>query len=186
MFQELITDELLAEFCRRFKTTLTHAQGDAWRLIAAECDALAIDDARMVAYILGTCWHECRFKSIKEIRAKIGTPVWKMQERYWHTNFMGRGYPQLTWRYNYRKFSKIVGRDLVKYPDDVLIPAVGAKILVVGMYTGMFSGVGLKRYFTTTNADWYNARRIVNGMFQTEKVAQAAIKILDLLQTPQV
>ena len=181
MFHELITDELLAAFCEEFKTTLTRAQGDAWRYIAAECDALAITDERQVAYILGTVWNECRFKSIPERRAKPSTGVWKLQERYWHTGFYGRGYSQLTWLKNYRKFSPIVGRDLVKHPDDVLLPEIGAKILVQGMWFGMFSGKKLKDYFLPQGVEWIKARRIVNGNFQADRVATSAKRILDLL-----
>lgn len=188
MFRELITDELLAAFCVSFKTTLTRAQGDAWRFIASECDALAIDDPRQVAYILGTVWNECRFKSIREIRAKAGTGVWKLQEKYWHTGYYGRGYSQITWKRNYAKFSPIVGRDLVKHPDDVLMPAVGAKIIVTGMVFGMFTGKRLSQYFTPISADWMGARFIVNGRlpggkfgFKAKECSEAAQKILLLL-----
>ena len=181
MFHELITDELLAAFCAEFKTTLTRAQGDAWRLIATEFDALAIKDVRMLSYVLGTCWHECRFRSIREIRALPGTSVFAMQEKYWHTGYYGRGYCQLTWKKNYAKFSPLVGRDLVKHPDDVLIPEVGAKILVHGMWFGMFSGKKLKDYFLPQGVEWIKARRIVNGNFQADRVATSAKRILDLL-----
>lgn len=188
MFRERITDELLAAFCVEFKTTLTKAQGDAWRFITAECDALGIDNLEMVSYILGTVYNECRFKSIPEKRAKVGTNVWKLQERYWHTGFYGRGYSQLTWRKNYQKFSPIVGRNLVKSPDDVLIPAVGAKIIVHGMWFGSFTGVGLRKYFTETKTDWMGARSIVNGKlpgeeygFMAKECSDAAQKIWGLL-----
>ena len=187
-FKELITDELLAAFCVEFKTTLTKAQGDAWRFIATECDAMVITDANQVAYILGTVWNECRFKSIKEIRAKQGTEVWKLQERYWHTGYYGRGFSQLTWSKNYKKFSPLVGRDLVKNPDDVLLPAVGAKIIVTGMAFGMFTGKRLSQYFTPSIRDWMGARSIVNGKlpgqkygFMAKECAEAAQKICVLL-----
>lgn len=181
MYAEKITDQLLANICKALKTTMTKVQGDAVRLIAQECDFYEITDARMVAYIIATCYHECRFKSIPEIRAKKGTEVWAMQEKYWSSGYYGRGFSQLTWRKNYQKFTHIVGRDLVKYPDDVLIPEIGAKILVYGMYFAAFSGVGLKKYFTDKKTDWIGARRIVNGNFQADKVADAAKKILPIL-----
>jgi predicted chitinase len=126
-------------------------------------------------------YHECRFRSIKEIKAKEGTAVWEMQKKYWHTGYYGRGFSQLTWQRNYAKFSPIVGRDLVASPDDALIPDVGAKIIVHGMVTGMFTGKALKGYFTDTKTDWLNARRIVNGTFMADKVADAAKKIHPLL-----
>lgn len=181
MYRDKINDVWLAALCKTLNTTMTRIQGDAVRFITSECDQYGITDNRMVAYILATCYHESRFKSIPEIRAEVGTEIWKMQEKYWHTGYYGRGYSQITWRKNYHKFSQVVGRDLVKNPDDVLIPEVGAKILVYGMYFAAFSGVGLKKYFTDKKTDWLGARRIVNGNFQADRVAVAAQKILPLL-----
>lgn len=188
MYAEKITDQLLANICKALKTTMTKEQGNAVRLIAQECDFYEIKDARMVAYILGTVYNECRFKSIAEIRAKKGSTVWKLQERYWGTGFYGRGFAQITHRKNYQKFSAIVGRDLVKNPNDALIPEVGAKIIVYGMFIGLFTGVGLKKYFTPTKEDWMGARTIVNGKLPGEKYgfmaaecAAAAIKIFGVM-----
>ena len=184
MYSQKIDDQFLADFAKVLNIELTVAQVNAIKLILFECDFYGITDARMVAYILGTCYHECRFMSIREIRAMPGTAVWKMQNRYWHTGFFGRGYCQLTWEKNYRKFTPIVGVDLVANPDAALIPKIGATILVYGMYKGMFSGVGLTKYFPPPPAQpkWLGARRIVNGTFQADLVAKAAKKILPLLE----
>lgn len=165
-----------------FSTTLKKEQREAIALLLTECEAQGITDERKVAYILGTVYHECGFRSIKELRAKAGTPVWKMQEKYWHAGYYGRGFSQLTWRYNYKKFSPIVGFDLVKNPDKVLEPAIGAKIIVTGMRRGLFTGKDLDNYFNPTTTNWYDARRIVNGTFMADKVADAALKILPTLK----
>lgn len=181
--QKVDNDIWLASLARTLNMTLTRAQGDAVRLLAAESDAYSIKDPRQVAYILATCYHECRFKSIREIRAPRGSAVWKMQNRYWASGYYGRGFSQLTWEKNYKKFSPIVGIDLVDNPDFALRPNVGAKILVVGMKLGLFSGVGLDRYFPPGGGSfWLAARRIVNGTFQADRVAAAAKKILPLLE----
>lgn len=175
-------DEIwLAGLARTLETKLTKEQGDNVRLIVAECEKQGVTDLRKIAYVLATCHHECRFKSIKEIRAQPGTEVYKMQDRYWGTGFYGRGFSQLTWRKNYLKFSPVVGMDLVKNPDLVLKPEIGAKILVHGMRRGLFTGKDLDNYFNPTRTDWFNARRIVNGVFRAEMVADAAKKILPLL-----
>lgn len=184
MFSLIVnSDTWLASLAATLKIKLTIEQGRAVQLIVSECDENGITDARQVAYILGTAYHECRFKSIKEIRAKPGTAVWRMQNAYWNTGYYGRGFCQLTWRKNYQKFSTIIGIDLVKNPDEVLRPDVGAKILVIGMRDGLFSGVGLGRYFPSPPAEpnWLSARKIVNGMFQADHVATAAQKIFPLL-----
>lgn len=183
MFEKIVTERFLADLARALKGTLNKDQGTAVRLLALEADLAGITDRNKFAYILATCWHECRFKSIPEIRAKPGTQVWKWQNVYWPSGYYGRGFSQLTWRRNYRKFSKIVGVDLVRYPDQALKPEIGAKILVVGMNQGLFSGVGLSNYFPEKPGvpDWIKARRIVNGNFQAEIVAAHAIKILSVI-----
>lgn len=186
---ERIDENWLARLAKTLKMTLTKAQCEAVRLLVMECEAQGVTDLRQIAYVLGTVYHECRFKSIKEIRAKPGSDVWKMQEAYWHTGYYGRGFSQLTWLKNYKKFEAVVNMDLVKNPDLALIPKVGAMILVYGMKHGTFvsngmaSSIRLDRYFNETTTNWYDARRIVNGTFRAEMVAEAAQKILPLLNT---
>lgn len=182
----MIDEILLPEFARQFAAKLTQAQGDAVKKLLVNCNRLDVTDLRQIAYILATCWHECRFKSIREIRARKGTTVWQMQEMYWHTGFYGRGFSQLTWKRNYDKFGKLLGIDLVNNPDLALDPDIGAKILVMGMRDGLFSGKKLSDYFTRISTDWLGARRIVNGTFQNDRVADAAMKIFGILCLPAV
>lgn len=187
MFQKIVNEKFLGDLARTLKTKLDVKQKIAVFLLAKEADENGVVDRNQFAYILGTCWHECRFRSIPEIRAKPGTQVWRWQNAYWPSGYYGRGFSQLTWKGNYRKFSKIVGVDLVNFPDKVLEPEIGAKILVVGMVRGLFSGVGLSRYFPEGKTpDWTNARRIVNGTFQADKVAAGAVKILSVIVANEV
>lgn len=152
-------------------------------IILNECKAQGVTMPEQVAYVVGTAWHEARIRCIPEIRAKTGTAVWRMQERYWHTGYYGRGFVQLTWKRNYEKFSKLLGIDLVSNPDAVLDPAIGAKILVAGMRDGLFTGRKLAHYFNAdASPDWRNARRIVNGVFHAEYVTRAAVAVLPHLK----
>lgn len=182
-----VDDFLLADIARALNIRLKKDQGNVVRLILKECNDQGVTDIRHVAYIIATAYHECRFKSIKEIRAKAGTEVWKMQEKYWHTGFYGRGLCQLTHRRNYEKFSEVVGINLVSDPDEVLNPEIGAKILVFGMKHGTFTSMGLygpkklSKYLNATTADWLGTRKIVNGNFQADKVKQAALAVLPVL-----
>jgi putative chitinase len=151
-------------------------------LILAECAAHGVTDPAQVAYIIGTAWHESRLKCIREIRAKPGTVVRTMQDRYWHTGYYGRGFVQLTWKRNYEKFSKLLGIDLVTNPDVVLNAEIGAKILVMGMRDGLFTGQKLAKWIAPgREPDWRNARRVVNGTFHAEYVTRAAVKVLPFL-----
>lgn len=192
MKPEKVNDIWMAQLAHTLEMKLTKDQGDNVRILVAECENQGVTDLRQIAYVLATAYHECRFKSIKEIRANprgdaMQRKVYKMQEAYWYTGFYGRGFCQLTWRKNYQKFSPVVGMDLVKNPDLVLRPEIGAKILVYGMKHGTFVAAGLEsmtnldRYFNAEKTDWFNARRIVNGIFRAEMVAEAAKKILPLL-----
>lgn len=184
-----VTDEWLASLAATMRMRLTRSQGDAIRAIAFECERQDVTDSRQITYILATAYHECRFKTIREIRAKVGTEVWKMQERYWHTGFYGRGLCQLTWRKNYQKFSVVVGADLVKEPDLLLNTAISAKVLVYGMANGSFTALGLSSknklsaYFSEDKTDWIGARKIVNGTFQADFVQRAALRILPLVES---
>jgi len=188
MFTNLNTTAFFDRLRTVLRETITPTQMRAVYLILKEADAHGITDKNQMAYVLATCWHECRFKSMREIRAKPGTKIWKWQNAYWPSNYMGRGYAQLTWRKNYKKFSPVVGVDLVKYPDKALIPEVGARILVYGMVNGSFVGAGLSsktrlsKFFPVGGTpDWLGARGIVNGDFQADKVASAAVKILSVI-----
>lgn len=182
MFEQLITEPFFRRLSLALKTPLLQTQKNAVLLLAKEADAAGVTDLNQFAYILGTCWHECTFKSIKEIRAKPGTNLWKVQNRYWLSGYYGRGYSQLTWRNNYKKFSPIVGLDLRLFPEAALLPEIGAKILVQGMVRGLFSGVSLSKYFPAGEAaDWIRARRIVNGNDRAEMVAGKAKKILSVI-----
>lgn len=81
----------------------------------------------------------------------------------------------------------MVGADLVKNPDLALQPGIGAIIIVYGMKHGSFtagrqrleSTNRLSKYFPTGSdvAQWVNARKIVNGTFMAERVAEHAKKI---------
>ena len=88
--------------------------------------------------------------------------------------FHGRGYVQLTGRTNYHRMSKVVGADLVADPELALDSDIAALILLEGMEQGMFTGVGLGRYFNAAVCDWVQARRIINGLDKAEAIADIA------------
>lgn len=77
--------------------------------------------------------------------------------------YVGMGYIQLTWRDNYAKAGTILGVDFLKNPKLLLQPKYSAKIAVIGMRDGWFTGKKLSTYITLTKSDFFNARSIVNG-----------------------
>jgi hypothetical protein len=82
---------------------------------------------------------------------------------YWKTGFFGRGHIQLTHEANYRKMGERLGVDLVNNPGLALKMRISAKIAIVGMVEGHFTGRKLSDYFNATTDNPAGARRIVNG-----------------------
>jgi hypothetical protein len=77
--------------------------------------------------------------------------------------YRGRGLVQITRKKNYRVFSRLVGRDLVSNPDDALQWENAARIMVIGMVNGAFTGYKLENFLGGANSDYVGARKIING-----------------------
>jgi len=135
------------------------------------------------AYILATCYHECAatWHPIKEYGKgkgrSYGIPDIKTGQTYY-----GRGWVQLTWKYNYQKASDKLGIDFVNNPDLVMEINNATKICFMGMKEGWFTGKKLSNYFTDNITDWVNARKIINGTDKTNLIAGYAKKFYDCLQ----
>jgi len=89
--------------------------------------------------------------------------------------YYGRGYVQLTWDYNYRKYSDILGLDLVNNPDLVMRPDLALFILIHGMKWGAFTTLKLDDYISNNHVDFWSARQIINGTDQAEQIQTYAM-----------
>ena len=88
--------------------------------------------------------------------------------------YYGRGQVQLTWKKNYETSSADAGVDLVRFPDKVLDPVIGARILVRGLLDGRWNGHGhgIAHYLPDHGADdLRNARRTVNITDKWQRIA---------------
>jgi len=137
----------------------------AIQAIISEARRQGITNKSQIAYILATVKHETNdtFQPVREAYY-LGEPKAENHRqtlRYYP--FYGRGYVQLTWDYNYREYSNLLGLDLVNQPDLVMRSDISLMILIDGMKRGAFTGVGLDDYITGSSVDFYNARRIING-----------------------
>ena len=144
-------------------------------------------DIRKLAYILATCQRESGFRNIREYKSEPGSYNWETyQKNYWDTGYYGRGLPQLTGISNYRKYSQILGIDLVNNPDLMLNPDIGARVLVDGMLFARFTKYKLSDYINEYKTDFYNARRTINGMVpaHARQIADNATKIYNALANP--
>ena len=99
--------------------------------------------------------------------------------------YRGRALAQITGKDLYRRLSKLVGIDLVANPDAALEIAIAAKILVVGLVQGLFTGKKLADYITPAKADFKNARATVNADVKAngQKIADYAVTYLNALAT---
>lgn len=145
------------------------------------------------AYCLATAYHETgqRMQPVRECFAqsdgeavrrldaawKKGQLTW-VKQPYWRPDadgksWFGRGYVQLTHKVNYQRLGQRIGVDLAADPSAALSPFLAAKILVVGMVEGLFTGDKLSTYIP---GDYVGARRIVNGTDCAEAIAGYARK----------
>lgn len=132
---------------------------------------------RQRAYILATAYHETgrRMQPIAEVGEGEGRPY---GEPVNGQVYFGRGFVQLTWRYNYARFGAPgvitpAGINLIGAPDLALTWPVALPILTTGMRCGMFTGKKLSDYFSSSGLadDPVGARRIVNGNDRAELIS---------------
>lgn len=133
---------------------------------------------KMGAYILATAHHETdRFVAMEEYAsgaAYEGRASLENREPGDGTRFKGRGYPGLTGRKNYEWASNVTGRDLIADPSLASDPLISARLIIDGMLTGAFTGVGLGRFINSEKTDYVNARKTVNGLDRAEIIADIA------------
>ncbi len=130
---------------------------------------------RWRAYILATAYHETA-RTMQPIYEKGGHKYFRKYDWILGNEgkadgykYRGRGYVQLTGKNNYHTAGQNLGIDLVLKPDLALKPAIAAKITVLGMESGWFTGKKLDDY---TRYD--SMRRIVNGKDRASLIASYA------------
>ena len=153
---------------------------EAVRLILAECEKQGVTDPDQIAYILATAEHESdNFVALEEYAsgdAYEGRSDLGNNQPGDGVKFKGRGYVQVTGRANYEKYAKLTGQDLLNNPSIASDPNIAAYTLVHGMKTGSFTGASLGQYVGGGSADFYNARRTVNGTDAADLIAGLAEK----------
>ena len=156
---------------------------DGFNFILNKIKDSTITDIRQQSYTLATIEWETgnTFQPVRE----WGTEEYLKSKPYYP--FVGMGYTQLTWKNNYDLFSKILRIDLITHPELAMIPENAWKICEIGMTQGLFTGKKLDDYFNEKITDWFNARRIINGLDRAEKIAERAqeyMKSIDVNNYP--
>lgn len=142
------------------------------------------------AYMLATAWHETA-ETMQPIKERGGDAYYTKLYDVAGNNpkraiamgntcsgdgpkYCGRGYVQLTWKVNYAKAGEELGVDLVGNPDLAMKPDIAAKIMLLGMREGWFTGKRLSSYLpvsgVATRYQYIQARRIINGLDKAEKI----------------
>ncbi len=143
-------------------------------LVLAAAKKYGVTDPAQVAYILSTVQTETTMGvNVVEGATRNKSAPGSM--------YYGRGLAQLTGESNYSKASKIVGVDLVKNPERAAEPEIAAKILVVGMRDGVFTGRKLSDFIKNGKANFVGARQIVNDSDKQEAMAQDAHRYLQAI-----
>lgn len=154
-----------------FSGKLATGQVSGMTAILDEWERRNLTDMRMLSYMLGTVKWETDH-TMQPIVEGGGTKYLKSKKYYpWY----GRGYVQLTWDYNYKKFQarvlKLFKADIVGNADLAMRPDIAAFIMFEGMLNGEFTGKKLSNYFTDIKTDWLGARRIINGTDRQAEIA---------------
>jgi predicted chitinase len=151
-------------------------------LILRECLTCRVTNPAQIAYILATAEHESHLGNWMEEFAS----GWEYEgwEELGNTQpgdgprFKGRGFVQLTGRANYTDWSQRLKLDLLSAPEQVSQPSIAAKILVLGMRDGTFTGYRLNDFL---GDDFYQARRIINHLDRASQIAAIAEEYLKVL-----
>ena len=147
--------------------------------VAAILDAagrLEVRDPSHIAYMLATAEHESNL-------GRNMVEIWNdsaAQRRYEASplnghpgdgkRFCGRGFVQITFRSNYRKYTGLLREmgmevDLVEQPDEAVKPEIASVVLVLGMSRTGFTSPNrlLSTFGYDDDFDFFRARSIVNG-----------------------
>jgi len=152
-----------------------------------------VKDIRWIAYILATVKHECagKWKPIAEFSKGKGYKYGR-KDQLTGQIYYGRGYPQTTWKDNYATSQNIWNKfhpkqpvDFINNPDLLLVPEYAYFCMSYNMRFGVYTGVGLKKYFNDKTEDPVNARRIINGIDCAEKIAKYYQEIKVMLENSE-
>lgn len=162
-------------------------------LAAAEGDP-QITDLRWLAYMLATVKHECAdtWKAIEEYgkgkgrKYGVAVTVTDPAGQSFTNVYYGRGFVQLTWKDNYESMGRQLNNRLLYEPQLALDADVAYRIMSLGMRKGSFTGKKLADYIGGEKCDYVNARKIINGLDQADRIAGYATKLESILRASVV
>lgn len=175
---ELLNDsiERIESILTRLKTTMTPPIADTQSAIIALASLMRLPYESHSAYIFATTQWETAgaWQPVKEAYWVNDAEAWRERNlRYWP--WYGRGFVQLTWEDNYKKYGAILGMPLAAEPDLACRVDVALFVLIHGFSTGLFTGRKLIDYVKTEEpVDFVNARKCINGNDKKYEIAALA------------
>lgn len=172
-----------------FGGIITANQVEGISAIINEYESQQINNAHQLAYILATVFHETAktMQPIEEYgkgrgydygkKLDIGTgPGHRIPYTQPDKIFYGRGHTQNTWLTNYRNLTNAAKKrgkewDFVNHPELLLQMEPSIWATFYAMRNGTYTGKKLSNYFTSESTDFFNARKIINGMDKAETIS---------------
>jgi hypothetical protein len=159
------------------------------KAIIHECKRRGLTLNSQIAYVLATVEHETNF-TFKPVEEAYYLKPRSRQMAHLRTKpyfpYYGRGYVQLTHKFNYEKYTRKLGTDLVSNPDKVMEPNIALFILVDGMLLGEFTSKKLGTYVNGSKTDFFNARRVINGIDKAAEIKNLANTWLSKLNAESI
>ncbi|MGH9452827.1 MAG: hypothetical protein ACRD2O_02530 [Terriglobia bacterium] len=172
----LSIDNFIARYSQRDPGLNSSTSNGLRSLLGFMAQSPDLADPRWAAYMLATVKHECanQWQPIEESGKGAGQPygqpvtVTAPDGTTYVNTYHGRGYVQLTWQSNYHSLGQALGLgdSLLLQPKLALEPQTAYAIMSFGMRNGTFTGKGLNNYINGPRCDYFNARRIINGLDQ--------------------
>lgn len=142
--------------------------------LIAEAANVGLTLPTQLAYIMATIEWETAgtFEPVRE--AFWLSEEWRKENLKPYYPYYGRGYVQLTWDFNYQKYASITGFPLDTNLDLAMEPNVALKIIVHGFKHGTFTTRALEEFVNSSDTDYFNARRCINGLDKASDIENIA------------
>lgn len=189
-----------------FPGSLAISQRKGMDVILDEWDRRGLTELPFLAYMLATTFHETartmqpvietfnpRYDKVNPSvdeairRLESAHAQGRIKAVYWRKDaqgrsWLGRGFVQLTWPFNYQKAALKTGLPLTTQPELMLEAGPACRVMFDGMLEGWFTGKKLADYRRPDGGyDFVNARRIINGLDHAQEIAATAQAFLTAL-----
>ncbi len=162
-------------------------------------ESILFDTKAKISYALATIKRETAdtFEPVKEGYWITNNRVQKLYNYYYNHNrhaldtifpnglagfnYLGRGLVQITHNYNYKNIGDKIGIDLLNAPDVALDPSTAFKIMEYGMFNGTFTGKKITNYINDNIIDYYNCRKVINGLDSAREIANYAQDFFNII-----